>query len=83
MKCKRCQKEFEKSCQNRKYCSTECRLNEKKVQMVSISRVHADKRKMIKKIKRGLKPKLSINEVNKLAKESGLSYGEYVLKEGL
>ena len=65
--CDYCGKEFHNG-RRRQYCSNECRL---------AANGRGDiKQYEIKKIK----PKLSIGEVNKLAREEGLTYGEYCAK---
>ena len=85
MNCKHCNKPFYPKNGRFKYCSTECRLDEKKIQMVSISKTHAEERKKLKKIKQPIKPKQkqTIAEINILAKNAGMTYGEYVSKMGV
>lgn len=59
----------------RKYCSRKCANKAKNLRNSVIP-------KSIE-IKKSLKPKLSISEINSLARAKGLSYGQYVSKYGL
>ena len=80
MNCKHCNKPFYPKNGRFKYCSTECRLDEKKIQMVSIWQKHS----MLKKPKPKIikQPTQTIAEINILAKNAGMTYGEYVSKMG-
>jgi ribosomal protein L20 len=83
-KCEWCKKDFEPPRRCTKYCSSECR----KAAVAKAATERAEKRKLKdlenarKKLERNA-DKLSISEVNALAREEGLTYGKYLAKHGL
>ena len=77
--CPICKKEFERLHNSHKYCSDDCKLIAKKLRY--------EKRKSIKQAekKKADKPAvkkkvLTLNEVARLSRAEGLSYGEYSAK---
>ena len=65
-----------------KYCSEFCRKKAKIAKMTESRKADFEAIKP-KAVKSKTKPKLSIEEVAKLAKDAGLTYGKYVAQHGL
>lgn len=82
--CEICGKGFEGKAQ--RYCSPECRyqaqLERQRAYKVNFKKPQAEVKEEHKK-KRGRKKKLSLAEINELARAEGLNYGQYVAKYGL
>lgn len=81
MICVACSKEFEKKVKHQVHCSEEC----SRTYRINYLREYRKRNQKVVEILEVKKPKptMSIEQINRLAKELGLSYGEYVLKEGL
>ena len=67
----------------RTYCSNACALTMKLKRQMDNNKDQYKKPKAEEKPKVAKKKKLSLVEVAKLAKEAGLTYGQYVAKHGL
>ena len=74
--CIMCGKALEKPC--RKFCSDECRTEKRRLD----ARICKEKKEAARKIEKRVKkkPSLTLNEVARLARAEGLSYGEYSAK---
>ena len=79
-KCENCGKKF--TGRRTKYCSEFCRKKAKIAKMTESRKVDFEAVKP-KVMKPKTKPKLSLEEVAKLANDAGLTYGQYVGKHGL
>ena len=67
----------------RKYCSNACALKLNSKKQMEENREQYKKPKAEEKPKVIKKKVLSLDEVAKLAREAGLTYGQYVAKHGL
>ena len=69
--------------QKRTYCSNACALTMKTKKQMEENKSEYKKPKAEEKPKVIKKKVLSLDEVSKLAREAGLTYGQYVAKHGL
>jgi ribosomal protein L20 len=80
MKCKWCGSEYQTERKNTRYCCDEC---EKKAKKETERRYQERK---LEKARKRLKldaDRLSISDVNALARAEGLTYGKYLAKHGM
>lgn len=75
IKCEICGKEFE-GYQRSRYCSDECRI----VVRRQNDRERVARRKYINKQTKVENHTVSISDIEKLARQAGMSYGQYVAK---
>lgn len=80
--CTCCKKKFIPNHSNQKYCCKEC---SKEMNRQNNQRYYAEIGKYKEKEKRHPKKKksLSISEIEKMAREAGMSYGMYIAKMGV
>ena len=69
--CGICGKEFEVKAKNQRYCCCECKSKATKI-------AQAKGREKTREAKKKKTEKLSVTEIDKLAKAAGMSYGKYI-----
>jgi ribosomal protein L20 len=84
MKCKWCGSEYQTERKNTRYCSDECRKASEKKAKKETERRYQERK--LEKARKRLKldaDRLSISDVNALARAEGLTYGKYLAKHGM
>ena len=76
IRCEHCGREFLSDRANRKYCSYECKEAVKKAQ-----RRDYNKKRRKKTDKKTDKCRTSLTDINRIARETGMSYGQYVAQQ--
>jgi len=79
--CSICGREFEGRASNAKYCSHECMKEGARISNRNRKRYRSQARKDLK-VERVRYTTSSIAEIAKMAAEAGMSYGQFVAKEG-
>ena len=87
--CPICNKEYITHASYRKYCGDDCAKEAKRRSRIAYSDIYREKCKIIKRQKRAEKKRIQVSnfpdleEVDRMARESGMTYGQYVAKYGL